>query len=74
MNTDIVITKVNNVLHGYLLLAQNMELSSPIFGRKIVEIYLEGNKLEGIMQNAATCQSLLNCTSCFRVGERCLLL
>lgn len=68
MNTDVMITKINNDLHCYLLLAQNMELTAPIFGRKIVEIYLERNKTEGIMQNTATCQSLLNCTSCFRVG------
>lgn len=32
--------------------------------------YFERNKTEGIMQNTAICQSLLNYTFCFRVGER----
>lgn len=70
MNTDIMITKINKGSHCYLLVAQNMELILPIFGRKIVEVFLEKSKTEGIMQNI-TCRSQLNCTSCFRVGERC---
>lgn len=38
--------------------------------KKILELYFERNKTEGIMQNTAICQSLLNYTFCFRVGER----
>lgn len=41
MNTDIMIVKINKGSHCYSLVAQNMELIPPIFGRKIVEVYLE---------------------------------
>lgn len=58
MDTDIMTTKINNDLHCSLLLAQTVELTSPIFERKRVEIYWKISKPEGIMQNATACQSV----------------
>lgn len=58
MNTDIMTTKIKNYLHCNLLLAQILEVTSPVFGRKIMEIYWKRNKPKGIMQNTTTCQSV----------------